>query len=721
MRAGEDKGRIYRVVAPGKAKRTIEHLDSLATIDLANQLETRNGTVRDNVQRILVQRADPIAVGELERLARRSQIAEARAQAICTLDGLSSLEPVLIVEKLADPHPGVRRQAARLSESFLDSNGSVGPALSKLVDDPDELVRFDAAVSLGSWRNPAAAEALGKLMLTSGSDARIRSVILSSASNHSEKLLEIVLESKQEDFIREWFDPLIATMLGNGDAKAAAQLFDTLLGWSSKSAGAAVKFGATAKALDALRKRPNAHGLDAISDDPRLRGLVEDAKTFALDSKAPIDARGQAVGLLGKFIAEDRSRVEVLVGLLSPSNPSELQDKAIDALFDQNAPDEIFSRWDLLESGRRVKALSCALSRRDWSEKLWSRIEAKTLLPSGLDASSRARLLEMLGPEARVKASKIFAVGSGTPERLAVIADYRKAMQGIAGERVRGEKVFAKVCASCHKIKETGYDVGPDLAALTDRSQEAFLTAILDPNKELDARYANYTLAFLDGRVATGLLAGESGSTIILKGQGGKTESILRSEIEAIRGGSKSLMPEGIEKDVDPLQMADLIAYLASNGSAPTPKVFSGNHPQTALANDKGAFRLSAKSAEIRGDSLVYEAEFENLGYWHSANDRASWRVQVDRGGVYTVSINWACAEESSGNAYLIEVGGKTIRGKVGGTANGVWSEYRTMFVGEVKLEPGEHQLRIAPEVPPRGALMDLRSVTLEPRLNLRK
>ena len=71
-----------------------------------------------------------------------------------------------------------------------------------------------------------------------------------------------------------------------------------------------------------------------------------------------------------------------------------------------------------------------------------------------------------------------------------------------AGRPERGQDVFERLCAACHKLDGQGHEVGPDLAALTDTSPEALLVAILDPNREVDARYANYTAALKDGRVA---------------------------------------------------------------------------------------------------------------------------------------------------------------------------------------------------------------------------
>ena len=41
-------------------------------------------------------------------------------------------------------------------------------------------------------------------------------------------------------------------------------------------------------------------------------------------------------------------------------------------------------------------------------------------------------------------------------------------------------------------------------------------------------------------------------------------DTLLRVDVEALKSSGQSLMPEGLEKDIDPQAMADLIAYLLS-------------------------------------------------------------------------------------------------------------------------------------------------------------
>jgi hypothetical protein len=88
----------------------------------------------------------------------------------------------------------------------------------------------------------------------------------------------------------------------------------------------------------------------------------------------------------------------------------------------------------------------------------------------------------------------------------------------------------------------------------------------------------------------------------------------------------------------------------------------------------------------------------------------------VERPGVFTVAMEWACADESAGNALEVRVGGRTLPAIVAGTGAGTWSRYRSIFVGEVSLTAGPQRLEFRPSGPVRNALLDLRAVTLTPR-----
>ena len=50
----------------------------------------------------------------------------------------------------------------------------------------------------------------------------------------------------------------------------------------------------------------------------------------------------------------------------------------------------------------------------------------------------------------------------------------------LKGNPSAGTETFARICAACHSFRGLGHAVGPNLAALTDRSSNYLFTAILD-------------------------------------------------------------------------------------------------------------------------------------------------------------------------------------------------------------------------------------------------
>ncbi len=120
VRAGDDKGRIYRIVRSDAASPKVPRLDRLDTAGLVAALASDNCWVRDMAQQLLLWRNDSSAVPLLVKLASESQSPLARLHALGTLAGLNALTADLVAQALRDPHPGVRRFAIQLREQ-LDS------------------------------------------------------------------------------------------------------------------------------------------------------------------------------------------------------------------------------------------------------------------------------------------------------------------------------------------------------------------------------------------------------------------------------------------------------------------------------------------------------------------------------------------------------------------------------------------------------------------------
>jgi putative membrane-bound dehydrogenase-like protein len=711
LRAGSDQGRIYRAYPEGKKLRPIPRLDRLDTAGLVTALDSPSGWQRDTAQRLLLHRNDPAAIEPLRKLARASARPQTRVQALWTLENLGALTPALIEAALADPHPQVRRNALRASEGVLRNktlrDSALAAALDRLADDPDPQVRFQLALSLSQWDDPRAGAILARIVRRDAADPWTRAAVLSSAPAHLGPLLAALFRGAGDGPPPAGVvEPLVALAGTLDDRRALESLVRTITTPSGPGTGfASWQFSALAGWLDASARagRP----LDAAAQQ-QFAPLLAAARGLVADDRASEDDRLRAVRVLGRA-AEDH---DVLAALFRPQVSSTLQQAAVASLGrsdDRKVAELMLSGWKGHAPQLRSVILDALLSRPAWTKVLLSSLEDTCTPPSEIDPAHRKRLLDHRDPKVRERAAAVF--DRETTTRQAVVDAYRPAL-GLSGDPDAGGLVFQKVCATCHRLGGAGNDVGPDLAALADKTPESLLVAILDPNRAFESRYASFNVSLTDGRVLAGMIAGETATSVTLRRQEGKEDVLLRSDIEAMAGSGQSLMPEGVEKDITPQSMADLIAFLKTAG--PPPKSIAGNHPQRVKPAPDGTILLRAETAEIFGQTLTFEPQHGNLGYWSARDDRAAWTFDVARAGRYSVWLDWACDDRTAGNPLVLAAGKERLETRVAGT--GSWDTYQKSLIGEISLAEGPQRLELLPVGQIRGALLDLRAVELRPR-----
>ena len=411
-------------------------------------------------------------------------------------------------------------------------------------------------------------KALGRLTLAKPADPWVTAAILSSASRQSVPILRALVSSGVDPDLRaRMIGPTLATLIGSKDARALDDAVASIVQPGPGGSFAPWQIASLAAVLDSGAR---VGGVGAA-----VKEAFEAARRLARDPAASVPDREAAIGLVGRDDGSRGADRAILVGLLDPQNPQEVQAAAVRALGrlgDPESTDGLLARWAGLGPALRAQALDSLLSRPGTAGALLGAVERGSISPAEIDASHRQELLAHRDSLVRSRSAHLLSsVKAGA--RLAVL-EAARAASSRPGDSTRGEAVFARLCTGCHKFGGKGNELGPDLAALTDRSAEALRIAILDPNREVEARYAGFTAALKDGRVVTGLLASETGNAITLKRQEGQADVILRADLEELKTSGQSLMPEGLENDLKGSDLADLMAYVASGGERP--KVLAG-------------------------------------------------------------------------------------------------------------------------------------------------
>ena len=132
-----------------------------------------------------------------------------------------------------------------------------------------------------------------------------------------------------------------------------------------------------------------------------------------------------------------------------------------------------------------------------------------------------------------------------------------------SGDAVRGKQLFTKLsCAKCHGGRRA---LGPDLQGVTKRfSRDDLFASIVDPNRDISARYQLTTIVTRSGKTYSGLIVYESVDGVILRDAEQNTSRIEAADIETQIKRRASLMPNGLLRNVTQQNLADLDAYLRS-------------------------------------------------------------------------------------------------------------------------------------------------------------
>ncbi|MCA9217741.1 MAG: c-type cytochrome, partial [Planctomycetales bacterium] len=724
VRSGTDKGRIYRItpaaakVNAANARRTdlAIPINKLTTEQLVARLGHVNGWHRDISQQQLVWRNDPKSISLLQNTLASTSNTLQKIYGLHTLSLMDGLDSDVLVRLISDHDDHVARCAMKLAEPFLHANPKIKSAIVGRVDLPStgdssqqspSPLHQQAAYTLGQWHDEHASRALVGLA-NRFSDAYLTAAILTSVnSTNVDSIVAIAADTfpASADPINEPFlSELLRLAILTGDpdgARNVSALYEKCI--NRMAISHQFKLFASLQAAAEQRGEPSFSQI--------VRGLqpelAAEAQRIAFDTNSSLSDRVAAIEMLSQ---------EILVGekwlpLLTAQHPPEVNAATVRAMLtNDESVSKLLASWNSHPPRLRSDILD-RLVRKSGTAKLVLRaIEQGSVPLQDFSVIRQHQIRRFDDPDLNAMTEKLFG-SSSTNDRRPIVTKYVDASE-TNGSSDRGLAVFKKHCATCHRLEENGNAVGPDLAALSDKSPRALLTAIMDPNRSIEERYISFNVQTQEGLVYSGAIVEETSTAITLAGPDGKQHTILRNQVEQFASSGLSLMPEGFEKEITTEMASDLIAYLRQQT---TPrKLFPGNDPQVAPVRNDGSIRLFAMHAQIYGPNLVFEEKYRNLGFWGSNSDRAVWELDIAKDTTYEVVLEFACDASAAGNRMLLTVGDQSLSHTIEST--GTWDNYRSRTIGTITIPAGSTTAVIRSAGPVNSFLMDFTKLSLYPQ-----
>ncbi|MHC5542204.1 PVC-type heme-binding CxxCH protein, partial [Singulisphaera rosea] len=266
-----------------------------------------------------------------------------------------------------------------------------------------------------------------------------------------------------------------------------------------------------------------------------------DAKVFDFlreqsEPEQSVAARGLAADVLSRATLKPEQLV-ALVDSIKTIGPLEL-DRILSS-FERSTSDDLgFSLIDALKASRVRSTLRAEMLRPRFAK-----------FGDAVRKESEAFYITLNVDAAKQKAKLESLVSS---------------LQG--GDIRRGQSVFnsAKAaCVSCHSIGYIGGKVGPDLTRIGQiRTDRDLLEAIVYPSASFVRSYEPLVVATKEGKVVNGVSRKDAPDEIVLATGPTEEARIARDDIEEIRPGTVSVMPAGLDQQLSPEDLADLVAFL---------------------------------------------------------------------------------------------------------------------------------------------------------------
>ncbi|MFV0442247.1 MAG: c-type cytochrome [Planctomycetaceae bacterium] len=316
-------------------------------------------------------------------------------------------------------------------------------------------------------------------------------------------------------------------------------------------------------------------GLEYLRSQVSATSVPTERRLAAL--RALVSAQDAAVGAAVQTVLNDsHAEAALRTGVV----------EALGRWNDQQVATLLLSSYSGLAPDIRPKAIEVLTQRPAWTKPLLAAVAAKRIDKDAINLNQLRRINTFKDQSVRQTLKDLYGeIREGRdPGREQVFYKSRDFLNGTPGDPFKGEAVFTKVCGQCHKLYGEGAEVGPDITRNGRNNWDQLLWNVLDPSQVIGPGYQARILITTDGRTLTGLPVEESDQRVILKVQGGKQETIPRDQIEVYKVSELSLMPDQLEKQLTPQELADLLSFLAydKHPSDPEAKRLSGAPaPQT--------------------------------------------------------------------------------------------------------------------------------------------
>ena len=602
---GHDRGngRVYKIVYNNQ-KVTKVDLAKKSDKELTDLVASRNEFLSRHARRQLHER------GADARQAMRKLLASAadthgRLRALWTMHLAGGLDARTAIDNLKSPDEWVRawtiqlalesqENLERLMREASDLDLKADPDANQLAEsDPSPLVRLFLASAAQRIQDEEARAKLVERLLQRSEDAGDHNLPLmvwyameSLVADHPDEGLTAALKTPLPKILN--FTIRRIASLGTDEAR---DLIASKLGGTDDAARQLEMLAGLAAALKGQRTIKMPAGWDAVETklaaSPKLevrtlaqtisltfgsKKALASLRQVLMDSSATTASRRTALDAL--TAARDLELPTSLGKLLKDSSLRGAALRALGTYNDAATPAAILEVYPSLDTPQKRDAMNTLASRPQYARALLAALADNKVPSKDFTADIIRQLRTHKDSELQAEMTKIYgSAREVSADKKVEIEKYRAIYRrggSQPGSASPGRVVYNRICAQCHALFDSGGKVGPDITGANRSDLNYLLETIVDPNAVIPNEYRATEIETKDGRSLTGLVKVKGDKTIMLQ-TANELMTIPREEIESLRQGELSMMPEGLLSSLTEQEVRDLLYYLSRSGQVPLP------------------------------------------------------------------------------------------------------------------------------------------------------
>ena len=585
---GSDKGRIFRITAKDAKKADWTkglNLGKASVQELVKTLGNENYWWRINAQRLLVDRADKSSIPMLTSLIG-SGTPLAKLHAMWTLDGIGGITREIILAALKDANPRIRENAVQVAEKYFDKMPELTPALIALKDDEDNKVRFQTLLTLGFINSAESGEARNSILFRDIKDKWVQIAALSASSLNKTELLNRLAQDAGNKAAYSSLIERLTTMIGAAGSrneieeltrKAALSGNTTIIkgiadGFRSRKTPLTIGNDVQQLLVKTFFESSSPQHAEAILSLLKENKITDASLRNAATKKAAemmkdsgVDYRMRAASIKFLELGNVAPYTDDLKKLIVPHEEPVVQMAALNTLSKVKGTvvsEYAIQQWPVLTPEVRSEAVNTFLDDSARIVLLIDALEQNKINTTNVSFGTSVQLMQNEDSVLRKRARNIFT--RNEREREKVNKEYQASLD-MPGNAAKGKQVFVQNCGICHQVRgKIGVAIGPDLGTVHNWIREDLLANILDPNMAIASGFDTWQAVLNNGETVQGVIAAETPAAITFRANNMQDKTVSRQDMKTLKALNTSLMPGGLEKNIDKQQMADLMAFLKS-------------------------------------------------------------------------------------------------------------------------------------------------------------